>query len=206
MRPEHHKVASLKVRIPRGNAGFWQIIRALHASQGTFTIAHIDGESNVDPHDIKGYVLALARAGFLDVVGCSGNRGATVYRLVRNQNEAPRVRRDGSLILPTAQEQLWTAIRTLKTFGLRDLIFAATTPEVKPTYQSAKRFVTCLATANYLVKRPGRGAERTVWRLKPGMDTGPKPPERRKLHAALMWDPNLGEFVGEAPVAGTVLS
>src|SRR5712664_2257003 len=112
MRPEHHQAASLKVRIPRGNAGFWQIIRGLHASQGAFTVADIDGESNVDPHDIKGYVLALARAGFLEVVSRSGKGGATVYRLVRNQNEAPRVRRDGSLVLPTAAEQLWTAIRS----------------------------------------------------------------------------------------------
>ncbi len=201
MRAEHYQPASLKVRVPRGNAGFWQIICALDLSQGEFTIGDIDGESNVSREDIKGYVSALAKAGFLTVVrnGRSTRLTPTVYRLAKRQKLAPRVRPDGSLIHSTAQEQLWTAMRTLKTFGVRSLMFAAATPEVKPSYEATKRFINRLTRAGYLVAL--RANVPATWRLKPGMDTGPKPPERRALRADVLWDPNLGAFVGESPIA-----
>lgn len=204
MRAELHHKASLPVRVPRGIQGFWDIICALAATQGHFTITDIDGESNVDRQEIKVYVRLLTKAGFLAVekpsVDTGHGRTPTVYRLARKQRYAPRVRADGSLIYATAQEHLWTTIRNLKTFGLAELKFGATTGDVKPSYAATRVFVLRLVTAGYLTR-----VSRGVFRLKPGMDTGPQPPERRALRAKVMWDPNRKKFVGEPPLAKEVL-
>jgi hypothetical protein len=205
MRAEHYQPASLKVRVPRGYQGFWDIMRALAASQGAFTITDIDGESNVARDEIGWYVRKCARAGFLKVERpgrSAGGQHPTLYSLAVTQKAAPRFRRDGSLIPATAQEQLWTAARGLASFGLRELMFAATTPETRPTYSATKVFVHRLARAGYLVSLPRPGSR--AWRLKPGMNTGPRPPERRRLRADVLWDPNLKAFVGEPPVAKEV--
>jgi hypothetical protein len=206
MRPEHFHHATLPVRVPRGNDGFWQIICQLHEAQGTFTVADIDGESNVNIKMIQKYLRLLIAGGFVERAARSNNQRfvAPAYRLVKHQKRAPRVRADGSLIAP-AIEHLWTAIRNLKTFGLKDLIFAATTPDVSPSYALAKRYATYLTSAGYLsVLQPKVGSRPQLWRLKPGMNTGPKPPGRKAINAAAMWDPNLGRFVGDAPLAREV--
>ncbi|MFH0302658.1 hypothetical protein AAFX91_36940 [Bradyrhizobium sp. 31Argb] len=205
MRPEHFHNTQLSVRVPRGHEGFWQIICQLAERQGDFTINDVDGESNVGRSDVQVYVWSLHKAGFLDMVSRGApNHVSAVFRLVKRQKEAPRVRRDGSIIPSTAQEQLWRTIRNLKSFGLTELVFAATTEEVAPGYQTAKRYVCRLTTAGYLTEQRSRGAIKAVYRLKPGMDTGPKPPEARKLEAELMWDPNKRVLVGAAPIASEV--
>lgn len=207
MRSEHYQEASLKVRVPRGQEGFWQIIRQLHETQGTFTVADIDGESNVPVKSIQKYVRLLVAGGFLECTGSVKRRSLTapVYRLVKPQKPAPRVRADGSLIAADAIDHLWTAMRTLKTFGLRELIFAATTTDVKPTYQLAKRYVCYLTSAGYfMVLQPKQGSKPQVWRLKPAGNTGPKAPRLKAVGAFAVWDPNCNAFMGGSSVVSEV--
>ncbi|UGA45981.1 hypothetical protein HU230_0008060 [Bradyrhizobium quebecense] len=200
---QHYVPANLPVRVPRGQEGYWQIICQLADTKGDFTINDVDDQSNVGRGDIQVYVWSLSKAGFLDIVRAGkANRASTVFRLVKRQRIAPRVRRDGSIIPATAQENLWTAIRTLKSFGLRELAFAATTEDVRPTYEGTKRYVMRLTDAGYLViTSPSGGPKGATWRLKPSMNTGPKAPERRAVNADVMWDPNTKVFVGAEPIA-----
>jgi hypothetical protein len=203
MRAEHHHKANLKVRVPRGNEGFWQIICQLHSSQGTFTVVDIDGESCVNPQLIRKYIRLLIAGGFVERIGRDRGKFASAsFRLLKSPNRAPRVRPDGSMIHANAIEHLWTAIRTLKSFGLRELMFAASTPEVAPTYALAKRYAAYLTRAGYLSVKANAGKH--TWRLKPGMNTGPLPPAIQEVRAEVMWDRNLKAFVGEAPIASEV--
>lgn len=205
MRAEHFQETPLKVRVPRGNDGFWQIICQLHRSQGTFTVADIDGESCVNVKLIQKYIRLLIAGGFAERVGQKRKFVAPVYRLLKSPTRAPRVRPDGSLIPATRIEHLWTAIRGLKTFKLRELAFAASSPDVKPSYALTKRYVTYLTTAGYLtIVQPSIGTSAQVWRLKPGMNTGPLPPCFKAVRADAMYDQNLKAFVGEPPVAREV--
>ena len=199
----HFNHVNLPVRVPRGQDGYWQIICSLADSKRDFTINDIDDSSNVGRGAISDYVWSLHKAGYLSMVKRGApNHVSAVFRLVKRQRTAPRVRRDGSAIASDAQEQLWTAIRTMKRFSLAELVFAASTPQVAIGYETAKRFVCRLATAGYLVVQPN--GRKSVYRLKPSMDTGPKPPQARKVEDILMWDPNRKAFVGPASIASEV--
>lgn len=105
---------------------------------------------------------------------------------------------------PTQKEPLWVAIRTLKTFGVKELVFAASTDTRIPP-ASALVFLHRLTRAGYLtvVRKASRGRG-AIWRLKPGMNTGPKPPVQRTVRAVVLWDQNLKAFVGEPPIAREV--
>lgn len=204
MHPEHFQETPLKVRVPRGNDGFWEIMCKLHVSQGTFTVADIDDESCVNAQLIRKYVRLLLAGGFIERVGASNpDFKSAVYRLVFQPKRAPRVRPNGSLIPGTATELLWTAIRSMKSFTLKELIFAATTPDVKPSYALAKRYAHYLTVAGYLtVVVPSN--KKQVWRLKPKMDTGPLPPQLKAVRADALFDQNLKAFVGPAPIVKEV--
>jgi hypothetical protein len=206
MRSEHFHETTLKVRVPRGHDGFWQIICQLSRSQGRFTIADIDGESNVPVRSIQKYLRLLVAGGVIQPAGPRAGKFEVVhYTLVKPSLRAPRVRADGSTIADAAIGHLWTAIRNMKIFGLRELMFTAATEDVKPTYALAKRYVCYLTTAGYLtVMQPSVGNTPQVWRLKPGMDTGPLPPCLKAVRSDAMYDPNLKAFVGAPVVASEV--
>jgi hypothetical protein len=106
---------------------------------------------------------------------------------------------------PKHKDPLWVAIRNLKTFGLKELVFAASTDTNRVSPGAASMFLHRLVRAGYLIvlrkAARGRGA---IWRLKPSMDTGPRPPVVRSIRAHVLWDPNLKKFVGEPPIAKEV--
>lgn len=218
MHKEHFQAAQLPVRVPRGFEGFWEIMVRLDKEQGCFTVADIDGESNVSVKCISKYLTSLTRAGFAEQVttrahGVKGKYPTPLYKLLKHPVKAPRLRPDGSVVPgATVHEQLWIAMRNLSAgFSLTELMFAATTEEVKPNKQTAGRFVRELHNAGYLaVTRTtrrggvnGRGGA-AAWRLKPGMNTGPLPPSLKHVDGKAVWDANLKKFMGEPPIAKEV--
>ena len=219
MRAEHFNSASLPVRVPRGYEGFWEIMLKLDKEQSCFTVADVDGESNVSVQCISKYLTALVAAGFVETIGTKhhaikGKYATPLYKLLKKPVTAPRVRRDGSVVPTSAIEQLWIAIRNLTTgFSLAELVFAATTDDVKPKMQTAGCFVRRLHRAGYLAVTKtsrrggveGRGGA-SAWRLKPGMNTGPLPPSLKHINGKSVWDPNLKKFMGNAPIAKEVES
>jgi hypothetical protein len=200
----HHN--TFNVRVPRGREGFWHIILDLADSEDNFSVADIDRESNVDVHQVRRYVAQLVRGGFLKLDCHERRRNCDVplYRLVKRQKQAPRLRRDGSPIFSTQTEQVWTAIRALKTFGLAELVYAATTDDVKVTAAFARRYLHRLTVGGYLaVAQPHAGRHRKqIWRLVPKNNTGPKPPVPYRV--TVMWDQNLNVEIGDYPIAEEV--
>ncbi|ETR78890.1 hypothetical protein X566_15495 [Afipia sp. P52-10] len=210
MRPEHFTRTTLKTRVPRGPDGFWEIILKLDASQGEFTIPDIDGESNANIRPIRQYVMQLVAGGYLAIVRAAhrnnGQQVGHVFRVVKRQVLTPRFRQDGTPVHASMQAHIWTAIRTLKTFTLADVVFAARTDDVAPSREAARKYIRRLQMAGYLALVNAETiASRSTWRLKPAMDTGPQAPEARRIETVALWDPNTQKFVPDDVVASEVL-
>lgn len=93
----------------------------------------------------------------------------------------------------TVEDNLWTAMRGLKSFRPSDLAAHATTDTVLATPDMAQAYCRALLAAGYLsvaVKAiPGR--REAIYRLV--RDTGPRPPRERRVRAIM--DPNLDEVI-----------
>ncbi|MGJ5203616.1 hypothetical protein [Bradyrhizobium sp. HKCCYLR20261] len=199
----HHE-AKLDVRVPKGNDGFWQIMNYLQTRDGEFTVGDVDELTCSCVQNVSKYLKGLLNAGIAEQCGerpatMKGQFASPLYRLVKTPVLAPRVRDDGSLIPPTAQECTWNAIRTMKQFTVQELIFAATTDQVRPKRRATARYVLLLERAGYLV-RVGKGQPHR-YRLKPDMNTGPQPPSCKLFDVRVVWDPNVKKFFGETPEA-----
>lgn len=209
-----HIEAALRVRVRRGHQGIWEAIR--ERRDAWWTVGDVWRDTDVpSPEAVADYVRRLHRAGYLErAEHRPGGAGLMVsWRLVRDAGpEAPRLRRDGTESLPTAQEAMWRTLRMIGRDGVTadDLVVMASTAAVPVRRVSATRYLQALARAGYLRvleegrpgHKPGTGTP-TRYALRAGMNTGPRAPMiARVTHA--VWDPNRGEFMGqsEADVSG----
>lgn len=197
------EMIALNARLPRGQDGYWAVMKRLGAGGRPFTIADVEGETNVPRSYIDEYATRLVRGGFLKVVHAGPPRRV---RLCNNPPaEAPRVRADGTPCPPRKQDQLWRAMRALKSFNARELAFAATTPDCRVPVQTALRYCAELVRAGYLVRVGKLGSHAgIVFRLKPGMNTGPLSPVI--LRVDTIYDRNLKRVIGPASEAKEVAS
>lgn len=191
--PEWH---ALTISVPRGQDGFWQIIRELDKS-GPWSIAAVDDCSNTHRASVQDFVARLVKAGIVGIDTDAAGKKPTLYRLIKKPNETPRLRRDGSSVPPSGQQQMWVAMRSLQQFDGDELAYAASTPETKVDPVAARSYITRLHAAGYLaVVSPGKvTGGRAVWRFKPSMYTGPKAPQIMRTH--FVFDPNRGAVVGD---------
>lgn len=192
-RHPHPEMVRLTARVPRGQDGFWQIIRALDA-KGPWTVNDVHGETNVRHRaTVQDYVYRLEKAGIAAVVG-SRSKALTgskekLYRLNKRPAATPSLRRDGTPYDAPAQQRLWTAIRSMKSFAVRELAYAAAGSSGPVPFRTTIRYVVHLASAGYLASLGGGG-----YRLKPSMNTGPAAPKILRMH--VVWDVNRNESVG----------
>ena len=163
---------------------------------GTSPCGMSAGRSNGAGKQAEDYVRRLIRGGYVEVAGRQvGHNGACMYRLARRPHEAPRLRRDGKPARPSGQRQIWNAIRRMKQFMTVELAVTASTDECRVTPATAQTYVLRLAAAGYLaVKQPGKPGKPAIWRLRPSMDTGPRPPA--VLRSRLVYDHNRGAVMG----------
>ncbi|MBN9243414.1 MAG: hypothetical protein J0I98_11525 [Mesorhizobium sp.] len=189
-------------RILRGGAHFWSVMRTLQADHGEFTVSAIDLASNADAGDIRKFVRSLIAAGFVEriddaVVGPTGGSPIKRYRIVRNQAECPRLAQ--SHAQGSGQRNMWNVLRgPLGRDGItaRDLSAYASTEALPVPLETAKSYLKLLAAAGYLSCMVEGGPRKlAVWRLRPSMDTGPKPP--MILRSKLVYDQNAGKVMGE---------
>lgn len=194
-----HVMVALTARVPRGPQGYWDIIRALHQSQGEWTVSDIDAQSNVPRHTIGKFVRPLALAGYVEVVrevpNDNGGKAVKVYRLVRNQPDAPKLRPDGSPAkdIGRGQDQMWRAMKMADRFTAVELAVLSSTAEYAVATTSAAAYIRHLLAAGYL-KRTARG----VYRLRPDRNTGPLAPQ--VYRSDWVFDPNTKQ--GHGPTGG----
>lgn len=139
---------------------------------------------------IRDFLRRLVKGGYLRVVREEPTNGTgsprRVYRLVKDQPDAPQLRRDGTpaVRVGRANEQMWRTMKMVDRFGYADLAMLSSTESCRVTFETAKSYVVALHTAGYL-KRIDRG----LYRLRPDMNTGPLAPMVQRTD--WVFDPNL---------------
>ncbi|ADZ72427.1 hypothetical protein [Polymorphum gilvum] len=185
----------------RGYEHVWSVILDLTRTGAPFTKHDID-QGCCDPGDnvVTDYLRRLRLAGVIEEIGAEGadrRYQRRVYRLCRRQAEAPRLRRDGSEAPVPIQQLLWNTMRHLLRDGwtAKELADFSSTDEVRVSVVTAHSYAKHLAAAGYLhCVVPGRPRHLAKWRLKPSMNTGPKPPRLLRTHT--VYDPNTNDVYG----------
>lgn len=187
------------ITLPRGPEHYWRMMGDLTRKAGGFTISDIWGLTNGRSRKtLKTYFSACLKSAAIEAVATSAN-GAVTYRVVNLNAPAPVVRRAtftgerGRI-----QQQIWTTLRGLPQFTIRELAIEASTDEVAVKERAAKDYVKALLDAGYLAAIvPSQALTvRGVFRLKPTMNTGPKAPALFK--ACFLFDRNTKAPVGLA--------
>lgn len=169
----------------KGYKAYWAaILKTAAANGGAFTIREIDGACNTHKRTIRQYVNALVLAGYAEHNGYADYQ-AKVYFLKLRPTEAPRLKHDGThVIMGRGREQIWRAMQMHKNFTKKDLVVFASTDEQTVTETAVKEYLTFLHRAGYLAlvskSKPGTPAR---YRLKPDMNSGPKPPLIQRVKA-----------------------
>jgi len=173
----------------RGQEFYWRVMRELGADGADFTLHDVHRKTSASKDSVRGYVLRLERAGYLER---SGKRGREVcYRIARDSRFAPRIRRDGSEIgTASRQDHMWRAMKMLGRFSVRDLSVAASTDEVHVASTHAAGYLARLARAGY-VRRVGHNP--TIYAMLPSANTGPRAPLIQRVKQ--VFDPNLNKVV-----------
>ena len=178
---------ALSVKVPRGHEGFWTIIQQLHREQGTFTISDVVSQTNVVRSTVADYVKRLEKAGYLALQeGSDPPR----YALIKTSRDAPRVRRDGTVLVESGQDTLWRTIKMLKQFTVAALHAEVTAARPMPLV-TVQSYVKHLTRAGVLAKRP-IGGNACEFRLIRNLG-GAAP---RVLRTHLVFDPNSNTVLG----------
>lgn len=193
--------------LPQGPQHYWSQMVAM-SRKGGFTITDIfKASSQRSRKTVKSYVTFCAQAGHVVAVASqltSKNRLASVFKVVNPRADAPIQRRDSFTGDHGRRcQQLWTAMRALRLFTVRDLAIAAATDTIAVSEATARTYVRALAKAGYLVEvghRRQRGVQ-AHWKLMPSFNTGPLAPAMVD-HATAIFDRNLRKVVNlNAPEA-----
>ncbi len=192
--------------LPRGPEHYWTLMQG--AGARGFLIHELVGQCNGRTYTtLHVYVLALRDMGVLAVIGREparqpGAEDAVRYVIVKPLRSAPVIRRDTFTGLRgRGQAQLWTAMRALPQFTVREIAIVASTEEVPVQPVVASKYVKRLFRAGLLtaVVRPAKGAPGTVgprpgvYRLKPSFNRGPRPPS---VIGGRVFDFNVTAWVG----------
>lgn len=186
--------------LPRGPLHYWKQMVAM-TRRGGFTITDVHKASNGRSRQtVKAYVLFCAEHGHIELIGGQPtvkNRSANLYRVRDLRAPAPVERRpDFADDRGRRAQQLWTAIRALRQFTIRELAVAASTDAVPVTPRRAREYVGTLASAGYLAEIGQRAHPGLIarWRLMPAFNTGPKAPATL-AGGTVLYDRNLDQAV-----------
>lgn len=176
----------------KGNHAYWA---AMQARKTRFTVSDIVGASQGDRPTVAGYIRSLAKAGFVEQIGeeqlVQGGTPIKIYQITRQSFTAPKVRRDGSIVPPGANDHMWRTMKMLGKFTPDELADAARTEDVPVSLDTARDYIKHLLAAGYLVvSRPAKvTGGRAQYAFRKSQNTGPAAPEIQKLKQ--VFDPNL---------------
>jgi hypothetical protein len=183
------EMVQLSLAVPRGEDGFWSVIKGLDDLGRPWTANDVIRRTNVSRRLVTGYLRKLRLGGFIDLVdthpaGRGGIPSVHVYKLVKKPAVAPRLRKDGSELPETAKEQLWRTMKMVRIFGAADLVAAC--PDIP--LATARNYACSLAAAGVLSQNGH------VFRLVNNL--GHQAP--KVLAAKLVYDPNSKKVVGKS--------
>lgn len=174
-----------KLKIRPGRDGIWAAIRTMK----TFYLADILERCDCGKDQARGYLNALAQAGYVEALPRPDCGAAYAFRLIRDCGvHAPQIDRDGNPLPINGRQRMWMAMKALKTFSYRDLSLAAQVSDV-----DAKFYTRWLLRAGYLSVTNRKWQTKDTMTFVPSRDTGPKPPKIRKDKA--VYDRNLNKII-----------
>jgi len=173
-------------KLLRGQDLYWRIIRTLGASGGEFTVPDVAGKTNAARDSVREYMTRLEKAGYLVRRGTCG--GMVTFAVAKDSRFTPRIRRDGSEVPPSKQDQMWRTMKMLKRFTVHDLSVAASTDTVTVSSVHAEDYVRHLVKAGYV-----RQLSDDLFALLPSKNTGPRAPYIQRVKH--VYDPNLDRVV-----------
>lgn len=189
----------LDVALPRGPEHYWQMMVDLTRKAGGFTITDVWGLTNSRSRNtVKGYIVYCRDAGHIEETGALPN-GAITYRVINLTVTAPTIRRpDYQGTRGRVQQAIWSAMRGLPQFTIKELAVEASTDEITITDGLVRDYLIALQEAGYITTlRPSQKLKtRGLFRLKPIMNTGPAAPAIMK--ARFVYDRNRKCTYGEA--------
>ena len=179
--------------IRRGNDHYWAVMREIGSGGVPFGVPDIVRRSMAaDRSSIRTFMRRLQLAGYVEA------KSPGLFVLLRRPVATPRLSADGSASgTGRGQELMWWAMQSMPSFTAEQLAVTASIEECMIAVSTATSYCQKLKSAGYLTAvEPGRPHRPTVYRLKPSMNTGEKPP--LILRTKLVYDQNRGEIVGGA--------
>ena len=170
----------------------WTAMRTLKRSFWQSELASFAG---CPAHKVQDYLRGLMAAGIVEKTGAGKPFTLATYRLVRDTGvDAPRVRKDGTLLPPSGRTRMWRVMRMLRSFTPHELAHIASLADAPVAESGAARYCRWLAKGGYL-----RAEERYAFVR--ARDSGPKAP--RILRGKELFDPNTGEVVYQPKAEGS---
>lgn len=173
---------------PAGRERIWQVMREISREGVALTTAEVRARTDINLDTVQSYFSALAAGGWIEAIETPRAIGqCTVYRLLADLPDAPRVSARGAAVTQgAATQQMWSTMRKLTaSFTPAELALFASTTAVEVSEAYAADYCIRLARAGYLQRRGGKPA-RFVFR-RPA-DTGPLSPMIQRTKA--VWDRN----------------
>lgn len=137
---------------------------------------------------VSDYLRGLVKAGILAVDAPERPGKCATYTLMRDMGvDAPRVRRDGTLVAEPAQQAMWRGMKILRIFSPQDLVAHAAMAGITIKPVTALTYCQWLARGGYLTPLHAKG-ESPRYRFV--RDTGPKAPQI--LRVKTLYDVNTG--------------
>lgn len=169
----------------------WEEIKA-QSQSGAFSTTEIAHSTRLGVATVRDYIVGLCHAGYLVKVSrpMPESFKAQYYQLEKDcGNDAPRVRKDGTPVTQgQGRQQMWNAMRILKTFRPTDLAFNSSTDEHQVAASEAKSYCAALCKAGYLVGKADQS-----YMLLPTKWSGPHPPQIQRTKQ--VYDANLKKVV-----------
>jgi len=172
----------------------WAAVREF---RDNIAVGRIESKTRASQDTIRAYLRGLAKAGFVQRTDDQKILTAARYQLINDCGvDAPRVDRNGQPCrLGLMSEQIWNAMRVLKTFSVQDIVVHSQSSHVQPSEAYVKTYITKLKRAGYLrVEAKGKkGQTPTRYRLIPARVSGPLAPKIQRSHS--VFDANLQTVV-----------
>lgn len=162
----------------------WAATRSFGRAE-SFSVAEIMVLAEQRADTVLTYLESLRKAGFVERSGealrptARPRRECALFWLERDVGvEAPRIDASGKPVTQgTGRDQMWRAMRVLKSFDRRELAAAASTEQHPVALGEVKTYTCFLARAGYLqLDRKGSGRTAARFRFVRSRDTGPRAP------------------------------
>lgn len=182
---------ALATLAPTDREKMWAAIR----QEKTFTQAQIIQLAECNETKVRDYLRSLKASGYVRVIKEYTPRTAAVFELANDTGvDAPRVRKDGTMLPASGRNRMWNAMRVLRVFTAAELASAASLPEAPVAETEAAYYCRWLAQGGYLVQHDDG------WQFIPAKFTGAKAPQILRVKA--LFDPNLGTVVYQPAAEG----